>query len=92
VDLIADRFEVTAYQIRRWNNIKNPQLAPGRVLRLYVEVQSSATSKPSRSKPGAKTTHASTAKKIHSSTASTAKKKPPVSGTSPARTSALAVQ
>ena len=91
VDLIADRFEVSAYQIRRWNNIKNAQLAPGRILRLYVEAQGPSTSKPSRSKTGAKTSHVTTAKRS-SSPSNSAKKKTPASGASSARTSSLAVQ
>lgn len=38
VELIADRFDVTPYQIRRWNNLKSSPLVPGKSLRLYVEV------------------------------------------------------
>jgi len=36
VELIADRFDVTPYQVRRWNGLKRSQLVPGRTLRLYV--------------------------------------------------------
>ncbi len=36
LELIADRFDVTPYQIRRWNNLKSSQAVPGRTLRLYV--------------------------------------------------------
>ena len=36
VDLIADRYDVTPYQIRRWNALKSSKLVPGRPLRLYV--------------------------------------------------------
>jgi membrane-bound lytic murein transglycosylase D len=35
LELIADRFDVTPYQIRRWNNLKSATLAPGKTLRLY---------------------------------------------------------
>jgi membrane-bound lytic murein transglycosylase D len=35
LELIADRFDVTPYQIRRWNNLKSSTLAPGKTLRLY---------------------------------------------------------
>ena len=37
VDLIADRYNVTAYQIRRWNGLRSSRLTPGRTLRLYVQ-------------------------------------------------------
>lgn len=36
LELIADRFEVTPYQVRRWNGLRRAQLVPGRTLRLYV--------------------------------------------------------
>ncbi len=36
LELIADRFDVSPYQIRRWNNLKSSRLTPGRTLRLYV--------------------------------------------------------
>jgi membrane-bound lytic murein transglycosylase D len=92
VDLIADRFEVTAYQIRRWNNIKNPQLAPGRILRLYVEPQSVGASKTSSSKAGTKAGRAPATRKTNSAQASLTRKKPPISGSSSAHTATLAVQ
>jgi len=60
VDLIADRFDVTAYQIRRWNGLKSSKLAPGRTLRLYVEAQAATTSRTSRARPAAKSTHTPT--------------------------------
>jgi membrane-bound lytic murein transglycosylase D len=69
VDLIADRFDVTAFQIRRWNGLKSSKLAPGRTLRLYVEAQSTSTSRTSHARPAAKSTHPSTR-------TSTAQKKP----------------
>ena len=40
VDLIADRYDVTSYQIRRWNGLPSAKLVPGRTLRLYVQAQS----------------------------------------------------
>ena len=43
VDLIADRYNVTAYQIRRWNGLRSSKLMPGRTLRLYVEAQPTTT-------------------------------------------------
>jgi membrane-bound lytic murein transglycosylase D len=36
LELIADRYDVTPYQIRRWNNLKTSQLTPGKPLRIYV--------------------------------------------------------
>jgi len=37
VELIADRYDVTAYQIRRWNHLAaSSKLMPGRTLRVYV--------------------------------------------------------
>jgi LysM repeat protein len=62
VDLIADRFNVTAYQIRRWNGLRSSKLAPGRTLHLYVEAPASITSRTSHSRPTAKSTHPSTRK------------------------------
>jgi membrane-bound lytic murein transglycosylase D len=36
LELIADRYDVTPYQIRRWNNLKTSRLTPGKPLRIYV--------------------------------------------------------
>ncbi len=36
LEMIADRFDVTPYQIRRWNNLKTSRLVAGNTLRLYV--------------------------------------------------------
>jgi len=36
LDLVADRFDVTPYQIRRWNGLRSTRLVAGRLLRLYV--------------------------------------------------------
>jgi membrane-bound lytic murein transglycosylase D len=36
LELIADRYEVTPYEIRRWNNLKTSKLTPNRPLRIYV--------------------------------------------------------
>ncbi len=44
VDLIADRFNVTPYQIRRWNGLRSAKLAPGRTLHIYVQGQPAAAS------------------------------------------------
>lgn len=37
LDLIADRFDVTPYEIRRWNGLRGSRLIAGQILRLYVE-------------------------------------------------------
>jgi len=57
MDLIADRFSVTAYQIRRWNGLKSSKLAPGRTLHLYVEAPATTTSRTSHSRAVAKSKH-----------------------------------
>ena len=67
VDLIADRFNVTAFQIRRWNGLRSSRLTPGRTLRLYVEGPAGTTSQAahtrSRSKSKQLATHPVTAHK-----------------------------
>jgi membrane-bound lytic murein transglycosylase D len=57
VDLIADRYNVTPYQIRRWNGLRSSKLAPGRTLHLYVEAPANTTSRTSHSRPAAKSKH-----------------------------------
>jgi LysM repeat protein len=59
VDLIADRFNVTAYQIRRWNGLRSSKLTPGRTLHLYVEAPATTTSRSSHSRTAAKSKHPS---------------------------------
>jgi peptidoglycan lytic transglycosylase D len=36
LDLIADKFDVSAYQIRRWNHMRSSNLAAGKTLRVYA--------------------------------------------------------
>ncbi len=36
LELIADRFDVTPFQIRRWNNLRTSRLVPGKSLKVYV--------------------------------------------------------
>ncbi len=62
LELIADRFDVSPYEIRRWNNLKSSKLTPGRTLRLYVAVgrgspsrRTSTRRRTSRRAPHAKT-------------------------------------
>ena len=59
VDLIADRFDVTPYQIRRWNGLTSSKLVVGRTLRLYVEAPAHTARRPSHPRPGAKPKHPS---------------------------------
>ena len=47
LEFIADRYDVTPYQIRRWNNLKTSKLTPGKPLRIYAAGGSrSGSSKP----------------------------------------------
>ncbi len=56
VEMIADRFDVTAYQIRQWNHLKtNSKLTPGKSLRVYVA--GGGTSRARRSPPSAAAAH-----------------------------------
>jgi membrane-bound lytic murein transglycosylase D len=50
LELIADRYDVTPYQIRRWNNLKTPRLTPGASLRIYVAGGSRRVSSQSHSR------------------------------------------
>ena len=59
LDLIADRFDVTPYEIRRWNGLRSPRIIAGRTLRIYVHTgpgtsgaRSSTRRKSSRSAAG----------------------------------------
>ncbi|HET7841904.1 MAG TPA: LysM peptidoglycan-binding domain-containing protein, partial [Terriglobia bacterium] len=36
LELLADRFDVTPYEIRRWNNLPSSSLVAGRTLKVYV--------------------------------------------------------
>lgn len=48
LELVADRFDVTPYQIRRWNGLKTSSLAAGKTLRVYVAGNSASRSSPRR--------------------------------------------
>jgi membrane-bound lytic murein transglycosylase D len=50
LEFIADRYDVTPYQIRRWNNLKTSHLTPGKPLRIYVAGGSRSASGKSHSK------------------------------------------
>jgi membrane-bound lytic murein transglycosylase D len=92
LDLIADHFDVTPYQIRRWNNLKSSQLAPGSSLRLYVQAEERSSARPSRAKGSAKTSHASPQKNSHVAKPVLAKKPSPPSANSTPAAAALAVK
>jgi membrane-bound lytic murein transglycosylase D len=59
VDLIADRFDVTAYQIRRWNGLASSKLTSGRTLRLYVAAPGYTPPRTSPARPAAPSTRSS---------------------------------
>lgn len=61
LDLIADRFDVTPYQIRRWNHLRSSRIAAGSVLRLYRRARS-ASSRPA-ARRASKTTHPAVVRK-----------------------------
>ena len=67
LEFIADRYDVTPYQIRRWNNLKTSQLTPGESLRIYVTGGRGSASSKSRtrgrktSRPASKVTSHATA-------------------------------
>jgi membrane-bound lytic murein transglycosylase D len=43
LERIADRFDVTPYQIRRWNKLSSTNLVAGRSLRIYASSAGSGT-------------------------------------------------
>ena len=76
LDLIADRFDVTPYQIRRWNTLKGSSLAAGKSLRLYVLGGGGGRTVRRRAKPHSASTTTPPAKKVaQSAKPSPAKKK-----------------
>ena len=67
LEFIADHYDVTPYQIRRWNNLKTSQLTPGASLRIYVaggrrsaSSKSHARKRQSPRPPSKATSHAET--------------------------------
>jgi membrane-bound lytic murein transglycosylase D len=50
LDRIADRFDVTPYQIRKWNKLRSSKLIAGRSLRIYVAAGAHSTSRSSRAR------------------------------------------
>jgi membrane-bound lytic murein transglycosylase D len=57
VELVADRFEVTPYQVRRWNGLRSSQLVAGRTLIVYAPAATRADSHPRSVKSGNSTQH-----------------------------------
>ncbi len=50
LERIADRFDVTPYQIRRWNKLSNTSLVAGRTLKIYVSSGGSGGPRRSRAR------------------------------------------
>jgi membrane-bound lytic murein transglycosylase D len=70
LELIADRYDVTPYQIRRWNNLKTSRLVSGRTLRVYVAAASGGGARATRTGAKKKPTHSPPAKKAAHTTSS----------------------
>lgn len=62
LEFIADRYDVTPYQIRRWNNLKTSTLTAGASLRIYVEGRSSSGKSRSRGRKSSRQTDKSTSR------------------------------
>ena len=86
LELIADRFDVTPYQIRRWNSLKNPSLVAGRTLRLFVAGAGGRRTVRSRSRRSSAAPSTHPARKVAQSAKPSAPRKkaktaaPPASG------------
>ncbi|PYV23157.1 MAG: lytic transglycosylase [Acidobacteria bacterium] len=66
IELVADRFDVAAYQIRRWNNLRSARLTPGKTLKVYSAGRGGASSRSRRA-----TQHGATAHRAKSTAART---------------------
>ena len=66
IELVADRFDVAAYQIRRWNNLRSARLTPGKTLKVYSAGRGGASSRRRRA-----TQHGATAHRAKSTAART---------------------
>ena len=51
LELIADRFDVFPYQIRRWNSLKSSRLVPGKTLKVYTPGKAETASRKHRGAP-----------------------------------------
>jgi membrane-bound lytic murein transglycosylase D len=85
LDRIADRFDVTTYQIRRWNKLRSSRIVAGRSLRIYVGGAPSTGSTASRSRRAKSSASAGPAKK---QTAKASGASSPGASKSPSRTGA----
>ncbi len=65
LERIADRFDVTPYQIRRWNKMPDSRLTPGARLRIYASTSATVSAR-SRTARRAKASRTPTAKKTQS--------------------------
>jgi membrane-bound lytic murein transglycosylase D len=77
VELIADRFDVTPYQVRRWNNLKSSNLVAGKSLRLFVAAGEGG----SRSRARRRTKSSSRSASVARRTARSSKPSTPKKGT-----------
>jgi len=57
MELIADRFDVTPYQIRRWNHLTNQRLISGKILTVYAPAPTSSQVSNRRPATGKQTSH-----------------------------------
>ncbi len=57
VDLVADRFDVAAYQIRRWNRLRSSRLTPGKTLKVYAATRVASAPPRRRARRYGKSTH-----------------------------------
>ena len=62
LERIADRFDVTPYQIRRWNKLPGSHLAVGGKLKIYASTSTTVSSRPATARR-AKASRTSTARK-----------------------------
>lgn len=83
LERIADRFDVTPYQIRRWNRLSSTNLVAGRSLKIYVSGSGSGGPRKARSRRTRSASRTSQAQRKSSS----AKTSPSVRAASPASTS-----
>lgn len=100
LDMLADHYNVTPYQIRRWNGLRSSRLTTGRTLHLYVEAPAVRTyprrpatraeHRPYHSTSTRRTTYAHRTTTTHRTTA--AQKKPVTPANRAAPATALAVR
>lgn len=71
LELVADRFDVTTYEIRRWNNLRSSNLVAGRILKVYVAGER-AGSRSRQARSGRKSSRRTPARKRSSAQSSKA--------------------